>query len=59
MKLLLLTQYYPPEGGSCAAIMAEMAEYFADKGHDVTVITGFPNYPEGRIMKGYNRRLCS
>lgn len=57
MKILLLTQYYPPEGGSCSVHIGEMAEYLTSRGHDVTVVTGFPNYPEGKIYHGYRRRL--
>lgn len=37
--------------------MAELAEYLSLHGHEVTVITGFPNYPEGKLYKGYGRRL--
>jgi len=57
VKILLMTQYYSPEGGSCAAHMAEMAEYLAMKGHNVTVVTGFPNYPNGKVYTGYRRRF--
>jgi glycosyltransferase involved in cell wall biosynthesis len=29
-----------------------------ERGHQVSVVTGFPNYPEGRIYPGYRQRLC-
>ena len=57
MKILLLTQYYPPEGGSCSAHMGELAEDLVERGHEVTVVTGFPNYPDGKIYQGFRRAL--
>ncbi|MEW5807016.1 MAG: glycosyltransferase family 4 protein [Acidobacteriota bacterium] len=59
MKILILSQYYPPEPGSSAMRMSEMAETLASRKHKVTVITGFPNYPEGKIYKGYRGKLFS
>ena len=49
MNVFLLTQYYPPEPGSASMRMGEVAEYLAGKGHEVTVVTGFPNYPDGKV----------
>lgn len=57
MRFLLLTQYYPPEPGSSAMRMSELAQYMAARGHIVTVVTGFPNYPEGVIYAGYRGKL--
>ena len=57
MNFLLLTQYYPPESGSASLKMAELAEYLVYKGHNVTVITGFPNYPYGKVYNGYKMKL--
>ena len=57
MRILILSQNYLPEPGSAAMRMSEMAEYFASKGHKVTVITAFPNYPEGKIYKGYRGKV--
>lgn len=31
-----------------------MCEHLKDNGHDVTVITGKPNYPQGSYYKNYN-----
>ena len=52
MKILVVSQYYPPEG---VTIPAEIAQGLADKGHDVRVLTGFPNYPSGKIFPGYKQ----
>ena len=57
MKALLLTQYYPPEPGTASQKMSELAEHLQGNGHEVTVVTGFPNYPEGVLYEGYRRKL--
>ncbi len=46
----------PPRAGVCSADFA-FAKWLADRGHDVRVITAFPNYPMGRIYDGYTTRL--
>ena len=56
LKALLLTQNYPPEPGSASQKMSELAHHLADKGHQVTVVTGFPNYPDGVLHEGYRRK---
>lgn len=49
MKILLVTQYFYPENFKGNDIAFEMQK----KGHQVTVLTGIPNYPEGKFYKGY------
>ena len=49
MKILLVTQYYWPEN----SIVTDIAESLQQKGNDVTVLTGLPNYPQGFIYKEY------
>lgn len=49
MKILAVCQYYYPEPFRVNDICEEMAR----RGHEVTVVTGEPNYPEGEIYKGY------
>lgn len=53
MKLLLLTQYFPPEFGAAAARNSEHADFWAGDGHEVEVCTGMPNYPEGIVAESY------
>lgn len=53
MKILLLTQYFPPEFGAAASRNSEHARLWADAGHDVEVCTGLPNYPTGVIAEEY------
>ena len=54
MRLLILTQYYPPEPH---VIPHEIAKEFILRGHEVTVLTGFPNHPLGKIFDGYSQRI--
>ena len=53
MRILLLTQWYPPEP---ASLLQELAQTLLEKGHDVEVLTGFPNYPSGKLYPGYRLR---
>jgi glycosyltransferase involved in cell wall biosynthesis len=55
MKLLILTQWYPPEP---VILLEELAQTLQDLGHTVNVLTGFPNYPSGEIYPGYRLSLC-
>lgn len=54
MRILLLTQWYPPEP---MKLLSEMAESLQQLGHDVEVLTGFPNYPRGSFYDGYRIRF--
>src|ERR1700726_4804380 len=56
MHVLLLTHYYPPELGAAPARIAALAHGLAERGLDVTVHTGFPNYPSGKIAAPYRNR---
>ena len=53
MRILLLSQYFPPEVGATQSRMQAFAEYLAARGHDVTVICEFPNHPHGVIPPEY------
>jgi len=58
VRVLFLTHYYPPELGAAPERIAALARGLADRGLEVTVHTGFPNYPSGAIAAPYrNRRL--
>ena len=45
MKLLILTQYYPPEIGAPQNRLHELAVRLKAKGIEVEVLTALPNYP--------------
>ena len=57
MRLWILTQFYPPEVGAAAVRLSRLARLLAKDGHDVTVITGMPNYPDGVIPPPYRGKL--
>jgi colanic acid biosynthesis glycosyl transferase WcaI len=50
MRILIVTQWYPPEPQK---LLADLAQTLRALGHDVEVLTGFPNYPSGRLYPGY------
>ena len=49
MKITIVSQYFYPEEFK----VNDLAEEWVKRGHDVTVLTGKPNYPGGKILKGY------
>lgn len=53
MRFVICTQYYPPEIGAPQNRLSELAKKFVADGHQVTVLTAMPNYPTGKIHKGY------
>ncbi|MBL8953699.1 MAG: glycosyltransferase family 4 protein [Myxococcaceae bacterium] len=52
-RLTILTQYFPPEMGAPQARLSEMGERLVDFGWSVDVLTALPNYPEGKVRRGY------
>jgi glycosyltransferase involved in cell wall biosynthesis len=57
MRLLIITQYFPPEMGAPQARLFELASRLRSMGHEITVLTALPNYPTGRIFDGYRRKV--
>ncbi len=51
VRILLLSQWFDPEPGATKGL--PLALWFKQQGHSVEVLTGFPNYPGGRIYDGY------
>lgn len=49
MRILVISQYFWPESFRINDLAAELVS----RGHDVTVLTGMPNYPSGRLDAGY------
>lgn len=49
MKILIITQYFYPETFKSSDLAFELQK----RGYDITVLTGIPNYPEGKFYKGY------
>lgn len=50
-KILVICQYYKPEPFRISDICEEMVR----RGHEVQVVTGYPNYPEGILYEGYGK----
>lgn len=60
LRIGYLVQQFPPEVGAGPARVLEMSRRWMARGAEVTVFTGMPNRPEGRIHPAYRRRLaCS
>jgi glycosyltransferase involved in cell wall biosynthesis len=57
MRLLFVCQYFPPEIGAPSARTFEHARQWVADGHQVTVLTGFPNHPTGRIPPEYRGKV--
>lgn len=57
MKIIILTQYYPPETGAPQNRLHSLAKYLKQKEHEVTVVTALPNYPRNEIFDGYKGKL--
>jgi len=57
MKINIICQYYPPEIGAPQARLSEMAREWKTKGHDITILTAFPNHPTGIIPFEYRGKV--
>jgi glycosyltransferase involved in cell wall biosynthesis len=57
VKILYVSQYFPPEMGAPAARAAELSRHWAQSGHEVSVLTGFPNHPTGVIPPEYKSKV--
>jgi colanic acid biosynthesis glycosyl transferase WcaI len=55
MRFLILTQYFPPEIGGAQTRLKSFATELNRSGHEVEVVTAFPNYPRGRFFPGYEK----
>jgi glycosyltransferase involved in cell wall biosynthesis len=53
MRILFLTQYYPPEIGAPQNRLHELAVRLKAKGIDIEVLTALPNYPKMEVQESY------
>ena len=51
MRILVVSQYFWPEDFR----INEFVKDFKKKGHEIVVLTGIPNYPEGKIFSDYKK----
>jgi colanic acid biosynthesis glycosyl transferase WcaI len=57
VKILYVSQYFPPEMGAPAARAAELSKHWVRMGHEVTALTGFPNHPTGVVPEDWRSRF--
>jgi glycosyltransferase involved in cell wall biosynthesis len=53
-RVLLVTQYFPPEIGAAQTRLFELSQELSALGWDVEILTALPNYPTGHIFEGYS-----
>jgi glycosyltransferase involved in cell wall biosynthesis len=56
VHILFLTENFPPERNAAATRVYERACYWVKWGHEVTVLTCAPNFPEGKVFSGYRNK---
>ena len=57
MRILFLTDNFPPEVNAPATRTYEHCVKWVELGYQVTVITCFPNFPNGKVFEGYKNRF--
>jgi colanic acid biosynthesis glycosyl transferase WcaI len=57
VRILLIAQYYWPETIGAGTWIRQLAIDLSRKGHQVTVLTAFPTYPQGRVFPGYSNSV--
>ncbi len=57
MHILFLSDNFPPEVNAPASRTFEHCREWVKAGHQVTVVTGAPNFPKGEVFEGYRNRL--
>ena len=57
MRILHLSQYFPPEAGAVQVRALAVAQTLVEQGHHVTVLTEVPNHPSGIVQPGYQGKL--
>jgi glycosyltransferase involved in cell wall biosynthesis len=57
LKIIIITQYFPPEVGAPQNRLYELAMRLKNKGADITVLTAMPNYPQMEVHAGYKRKF--
>ncbi len=53
LSVLFITQHFPPETGAPSTRVDNLTKRWNEVGHDVTVLTSAPDYPEGELYDGY------
>ena len=53
MKILFITHFFAPDSGAASRLHTRLAKKLQERGHEVTVLTTMPHYPQGKIAEGY------
>jgi glycosyltransferase involved in cell wall biosynthesis len=56
MRIMIFTQFFPPEIGATQTRLETFAAGLAARGHDVEVICEVPNHPQGVVREGFKGR---
>ena len=56
-KVLIISNYFPPETGAASNRIFHLAHGLKSFGYEVKVLAPLPNYPHGRIFKGYRNKF--
>jgi len=56
VKIAVVTHYFWPEMSAPSARLLEMGRAWATEGHEVSVVTNFPNHPTGVVPEAYRGR---
>lgn len=57
MKVLYVSQFFKPERVAAAFRAYENAKAWTEKGEEITILTGYPNFPTGKLFDGYKIKL--
>ena len=57
MKVLLITQYFPPETGAAASRWGDYTRILADQNYKITVLCEAPHYPKKSYYPGYKNKF--
>ncbi len=56
MRIIFITHFFPPEEPPAAFLAFEFAKALSQAGHEVDVLTSFPNWPTGFVFPGYDNK---
>lgn len=56
-KILIVSNYFPPETGAAPNRIATLAQGLHEKGWDVSVLCPLPNYPNGKVLPEYQGKI--
>jgi colanic acid biosynthesis glycosyl transferase WcaI len=59
MNIAITSQIFPPERHPTGIMVEQLARYLAERGNRVSVITGYPHHPHGRVLDGYIKQMLS